>query len=64
MLVFFIEEMYKYAMSVYLCKIEALRIRYMGRGFYPDENTGILQMVYNEVCIRSFVRFKGYNKTV
>jgi len=37
--------MYKYTLTVYLCKIEALRMRYMGRRFYSDENKRVFQSV-------------------
>ena len=32
-------------MSAYLCKTEALRMRYMGRRFYLDENKRVFQLV-------------------
>ena len=37
--------MYKYATGVYLCKTEALRMQYMGRKFYLDENKRVFQLV-------------------
>ena len=31
-------KMYKYTIAVYLCKTEALRMRYLGQGFCLEEN--------------------------
>ena len=34
--------MYKYTIAAYLCKTEALRMQYLGRGFCLDGNTRFL----------------------
>ena len=38
-------KMYKYTIAVYLCKTEALRMRYLGRGLCLEGNTGFWEVV-------------------